>query len=190
MIHIRTSQSVDDLKGIKNLLSENHRSNLTEKELIAQGFITINYSIDDLKALHETASSVIAMDNNKIIGYALAATKSSVGINHLLDDLINFIDNTMYQSKLLRESKYIVVGQLCVAKSHRRQKMAQHIYKKFQQTYGNDYHYCITSIDKKNSGSLKAHLLRGFKEIQTTRYKSNSYSVVLWDWTVNQQVYK
>lgn len=187
MIGIRTSQSVSDLVGIKTLLSENHASNLSKKEQSSEGFVTINYSLDDLKALHEIAPSIIAVDDNKVVGYALAATRDSIGIDQMLDDLIQFVDNTSYRSIRLGKSSYIVVGQLCVSKSHRRQKIAQKIYKGFQQTYSNDYNYCITSVDSKNRGSLKAHLLRGFTEMQTTRYKSNTYSVVLWDWTESNE---
>ena len=187
MIDIRIAQSEKDLIGIKTLLSENHHSNLSKKEQYSEGFITINYSLDDLKALHEIASSVIAVDNNKVVGYALAATKHSTGIHHMLDDLIQFIENTKYQSIQLKKAKYIVVGQLCVSKSYRRQKIAQNIYKGFQRNYRSHYDYCITSVDLKNQGSLKAHRLRGFKEIQTTHYKSNSYSVVLWDWNESRK---
>ena len=183
MIDIRMARSERDLKGIKTLCSENHFSKLSDKELNTQGFITINYSLDELKALHEIAASVIALDNQKVVGYALVANKESLGIHHMLDDLIRFIEHTTYQSISFRNSRYIVVGQLCVSKAYRRQKIAQRIYEKFQQIYGNDYHYCITSVDIKNQGSIKAHLMRGFKEIQTTTYQCKSYSVILWDWT-------
>ena len=185
-IEVQVSNSENDLIGIKALISENHLSNLSISEQNQEGFVTINYSLENLKILHKIIPAIIAVENGHVIGYALAATKKSIGINPMLDDLIRFTDSIDYNSNCLADVPYIIVGQLCVAKTNRRQKVAQKIYQVFREVYEKKFVYCITSIDQNNQGSINAHLLCGFKVIRTTTYKEKNYSLVIWDWSINR----
>jgi len=97
MIIIKRVSDFSELKGIKKLQEENLKRNLPEDEAETEGFVTAEYTIEFLKALHEAGPSIIAKDEDSVIGYALVADKSIRYQHELLSDLFNCIDTITYR---------------------------------------------------------------------------------------------
>jgi hypothetical protein len=147
-----------------------------------EGFLTAEYSIDFLIQMHQTEPSIIAKDGDKVVGYALATTKS-VGHHHpLLASLFDAIDSKKINNLPLIDTNYIVVGQLCVGKAYRGQQLSQKIYAFFQKELSDIYQFCITDVDEKNHRSLKAHLKAGFFVLDILEYGGDKWNMVAWDW--------
>ncbi|OIR07562.1 acetyltransferase (GNAT) family protein [mine drainage metagenome] len=186
MIKIKRVTSDAELEGIKKLQSENLNTNISAEEAQQQGFLSAVYSVEFLKMMHNASPSVIAVDGDVVVGYALVSTK---GIRHhhdLLADLFNAIDKINYQGISLKDANYVVVGQLCVAKNYRGQGLVQQMYEHFRDSLQNEFDYCLTDVAQANPRSLKAHLTTGFKIVNTLTYGGISWDVVMWDWTKNK----
>jgi ribosomal protein S18 acetylase RimI-like enzyme len=185
MITIKTVTEFAELEGIKELQQKNLRKNLTTPEAEAEGFVTAEYSLAFLQTLHASSPSVIAKDGDEVVAYALAALKSVRHQHDLLADLFSAIDKIEYRGRLLNDSKYVVVGQLCVARNYRGMGLVKQIYQAFKKSLYNEFDYCITDVAIDNPRSLKAHEKSGFRVIDTLNYGGISWQIILWDWTLN-----
>ncbi len=183
MILIKRVTEGAELEGIQHLQCKNLKHRISKEEADAQGFVTAEYSLDFFKMMHESNPAIIAKDGNEVVGYALVAVKSTRHHHELLAGLFDAIDKLSYQGFLLATSKYVVVGQLCVAKEQRGQGLVQKMYNHFKESLCNEFDYCITDVAQGNPRSLKAHKSTGFQVIDTLIYGGEGWDIVLWDWT-------
>jgi GNAT superfamily N-acetyltransferase len=171
------------LEGIKALQTANLKRSLSLEEISAQGFVSAEYTLEFLERMHAAGPSIIAVDGDAIVGYALVANASICADHDLLGDMVNVIDRTSYDGRLLKGTRFVVMGQLCVARSHRGTGLVKRMYEHYRQTLAGQFDYLVTDIARDNPGSLSAHLKAGFKVISTLRYAGVEWDLVLWDWT-------
>jgi ribosomal protein S18 acetylase RimI-like enzyme len=179
---IKTVSSEKEMQQIKALQSQNLKTALEPSEIESQGFVSAEYTIDFIKKMNAIAPSIIAVENNEVVGYALVTTKAILGEHDLLDNLLNKIDQLSFKGRLLGQENYIVVGQLCVAKSHRGQGLVKQLYSSFKTRYATTYSLCVTDVDRKNIRSIRAHLKTGFEVIGALSFGNSQWDIVLWDW--------
>lgn len=182
MITIKLVTEQSELEGIKKLQQENLKKNLSHQEAGIEGFVTAEYTMEFLERMHYEKPSVIAKDGELIVGYTLVAVKAIRFEHELLKDLFDTIDNTQYQHRLLKNTSYVVVGQLCVSKNYRGLGLVHQMYQHFRKTLSQEFNYCITDVAKDNPRSLKAHLKSGFVVIDELQYGAVGFDIVLWDW--------
>lgn len=183
MIRIKLVSVFSELEGIKSLQDQNLKKTLSSSDAVTDGFVTAEYSIEFLQSLHEKSPSIIAKDDGLVVGYALVALKSIRDQHELLADLFNSIDKIEYKGLLLKNSNYVVVGQLCVARNYRGLGLVQQMYQHFKTSLSGKYEYCLTDIADNNPRSLKAHLKTGFQIVDTLHYGGIDWDIVLWDWS-------
>ena len=183
MIFYSKAISNDDIKGILNLQRANLPRSLSMDEIQSQGFVTIEHTDELLKKLNNFEKHVIAKDDDKVIGYVLAMTKNSRFDIPILFPMFDAFNAIRYKDKKISDFNYIVVGQVCVAKEYRGQRVFDHCYGAYKEFYKDKYDFAITEIAKANSRSLKAHLRIGFKEVHSySSADKTDWIVVIWDW--------
>jgi len=187
MISIKRVTDISELKGIKKLQEENLKKNLTDREAASEGFVTAEYTMEFLEMLHHGAPSVIAKDGDQVVGYALAATQSIREHHELLSDLFSAIDKIEFHRQLLKDSAYVVVGQLCVARNYRGLGLVSRMYQHFKNSLADEFDFCITDVAEDNPRSLKAHIKSGFQVVARLNYGGLAWNIVLWDWKENKQ---
>ena len=178
----------DEIMGIRDLQALNLKQNITADEAIDQGFLTAAYTIEYLQEMNAVSPSIIAKDGDKVVGYALVATKDIRKGHDLIEGLFDAIDASEYNGKSLKEINYVVVGQLCVAKEYRGQDLVQKLYGHFRDCLSNEFTYLVTDVAQANVRSLKAHKKRGFKVINELIYGGFRWDIVLWDWNEDEQL--
>ena len=182
MISIKSITDYSELQGIRALQQANLKKNLSEQEVESQGFVTAEYTMDFLEALHQASPSIIAKDKETIAGYLFVVVKSIRHQHDLLSDLFNSIDKIVYNGLLLKNSNYVIVGQLCVARDYRGLGLVQKMYAFYKTTLAGEFDYCLTDVAKDNIRSLKAHEKSGFSIIETLEYGGLGWNIILWDW--------
>ena len=178
----------DEIMGIRDLQALNLKQNITADEAIDQGFLTAAYTIEYLEEMNAASPSIIAKDGDKVVGYALVATKDIRKGHDLIEGLFDAIDACEYNGKSLEDINYVVVGQLCVAKEYRGQDLVQKLYGHFRDCLSNEFTYLVTDVAQANVRSLKAHKKRGFKVINELIYGGFGWDIVLWDWNEDDQL--
>jgi ribosomal protein S18 acetylase RimI-like enzyme len=171
-----------ELQGILDLQQANLRKNIDSDTALSQGFLTAEYTLEYLKSMHDASPSIIAKDEDAVVGYALVATKEVRNDHDLMADLFNVIDAKTYKGQLLKEVSYVVVGQLCVAEAYRGQGLVKRMYDYYRDCLASEYEYLITDVAQANVRSLNAHKKSGFQVIDTLVYAGIGWDIVLWDW--------
>ncbi len=182
VIVIRTVENKKELQQIAALQKKNLFSNIDEHESASQGFLTAEYSLEFLEEMNNMSPAIIAKDSEVLAGYALVTLRQAAHKHPLLEDLFNTIDRIVYKGGSLKESRYVVVGQLCVAREYRGMGLVQRLYNGFREVMSDHFDYCITDVAEANQRSLKAHQKSGFKVIDKLTYGGISWNIVLWDW--------
>jgi len=179
---IKRVSEKDELVGIVQLQALNLRKNIDSDTALSQGFLTAEYTLEYLKAMHDASPSIIAKDGDAVVGYALVTTKEVKNGHDLVADLFNVIDTKTYKGQLLKEVNYVVVGQLCVGEGYRGQGLVKRLYDHFCDCLSSEYEYLITDVAQANTRSLNAHKKSGFQVIDTLVYAGIGWDIVLWDW--------
>lgn len=179
MVQIKLVSSDDEILQIKELQTKNLRQYISDEEAASQGFLTASYTIEYLKAMNASFPSVIAKDGDQVIGYAMITTPEMREGHDLISDLFNNIDRCSYKEILLKDAKYVVVGQLCVGKDYRGQDLVSRMYDYFANAVKDQYDYMVTDVDCDNHRSLKAHAKAGFEVIDSLVYGGKRWDIVI-----------
>ena len=171
-----------EIEGIKTLQTANLRQNLSPEEIKAEGFVTAEYSLDFLERMNRETPAIIAVEDGKVVGYALVATRKLLGQHEMLGEHLSQIDDLEYRGAKLTDSNYIIVGQLCVAKEQRGKGLAIQMYDLFRSEYSDRFDYCVTDVDAINTGSIRAHIRAGFQIVGEISYEGSQWKIVVWDW--------
>jgi ribosomal protein S18 acetylase RimI-like enzyme len=184
MISIKLVTDHSELQGIRNLQENNLLKNLSPSEAKTEGFVTAEYTLEFLETMHASRPSVIAKAGDQVVGFAIVSLPSVRGYHGLLGELFNAIDKIKYKDRLLKDTRYVVVGQLCVAKKYRGMGLVQQMYQHFKNSLSGDFEYCVTDVAQDNPRSLKAHRKTGFQVVDTLAYGGFGWDIILWDWNV------
>ena len=97
MIVYTTAKTNEDILQILELQKSNLPQNLTDEQKATQGFVTVVHSFDTLKKMNTMEQSIIAKDDDRVIGYLLAMTRESKNDIPVLIPMFDIFDNVMYQ---------------------------------------------------------------------------------------------
>jgi hypothetical protein len=110
MIDARPVQSERELEQILDLQRENLARNLTREQVEAQGFVTVEHSLEVLKRMHAIAPSIVAKDGDALAGYAPVMPLECRSFVPILEPMFQRLESL----GLFRE-RFYVMGQICVA---------------------------------------------------------------------------
>ncbi len=183
MIVYTTAETNEDILQILELQKHNLPQNLTEEQIAAQGFVTVIHNFDILKKMNVIEQSIIAKDDDRVIGYLLAMTGESRNDIPVLIPMFNAFDTVMFGNRKIAEYKYIIVGQVCIAEGWRGQGILDNCYLEYKRHFSKKYDFAVTEIMDKNKRSLNAHRRIGFVTIHNYQDTAgDKWSIVLWDW--------
>jgi predicted GNAT superfamily acetyltransferase len=184
MITYVSVSSEDELTGILELQKQNLAANLTPQQIDSQGFVTVVHNFDLLKKMNVIEPSIVAKDNGKVVGYCLAMTQDFSQEIPVLVPMFEKINDLVYKSTSLKGSRYMVVGQVCIAQNYRGKGILDSMYQAYKESFKNGYEFAGTEIASRNKRSLKAHQRIGFETVHTYHAPGGeNWQIVLWDWS-------
>lgn len=164
-----------ELEQILALQRVNLAHNLTAEETAAQGFVTVVHDLPLLRRMHAIAPSIVAVDGDVLAGYALVMP---VECRELIPVLVPMFDRL----DALGFGRYYIMGQICVAKSHRGRGVFDALYAAHRAHLGSRYERCVTEVATRNTRSMRAHARVGFRVVETYRDATDEWALVAWDW--------
>jgi predicted GNAT superfamily acetyltransferase len=181
-VEVKLVETFEEIKGVKHLHDKNLKKNLTPEQQAAQGFVTFEYDLDFLEAIHRAHPSVIAVDEGVVVGYVLVVTRESQQLHPLITEFVRHLSRIEYKGQLIDQSSFCLVGQLCVAQTHTGQGLVQRMYQAYREQHSAEFDYLVTDVDAQNVRSLKAHLKTGFEVVGSLAHQGSRWDVILWDW--------
>ena len=182
MAILKLVETEQELIGLKQLQTNNLRRIIGEEEAMKEGFVTSEYALSLLQQMHIIHPSIIMKEGNEVVGYTIVTNKAVYGAHPELDHLFNTLDATEYKGALLKNSNYILVGQVCVAKTHRGQGWVPKMYDYYKNLHAKNYTFLVTDISQANKRSVRIHQKIGFETIGVIEQVGTCWDIVLWDW--------
>jgi len=129
----------------------NLKYSVSDKEKEQEDFVTVHHNFDVLTRMNDACAHIIAKDGNKVVGYALSMTDDFRDEISVLRPMFTEIENVNIQN-------FITIGQICVAKTNRKQGVFRGLYNAMKKSSYPKY-------DATNSRSLGAHYAVGFEKV-------------------------
>ncbi len=183
-IEITKAKTDKELQAILDLQQRNLRTNLTKEEMNSQGYVTLEYDFDFLKAMPSGNHHVIAKAGEAVVGYALLMDKST---NHLMTigaGIFPIFHEIEYKGKKFRDINYVSVGQVCVDKNYAGLGLLKRMYDYYKESYQHVYDLDMTDIASQNIRSIKGYIKSGFEIVKTfvDPDAQENWDIVVWDW--------
>ena len=188
MLYATTVNTQKDLEQIEVLNQQNLKKNLSDKEILQEGFVSWFYSMDLLKKMHNLAPSIIVKDENEVIAYALVTLKEASAFHNDLKVMIDNLQSVIYKGKPLMLYHFYLMGQVCIHKNYRGKGVFSLLYQEHKKVYHPKYELLVTEISTNNIRSLKAHEKVGFRNIYTYHDNMDEWNVVVWNWLNDQTI--
>ena len=180
MITIETVKKNEELEAILELQAKNLPQNLSETEKLSEGFVTVYHTFSLLKKMNTCQAHFIAKDDKQIVGYALCMPPKFQNDIEILKPMFREINGVFRTSISLSKVKsYIVMGQICIAKTHRGQGLFRKLYRAMQTELKFKYDAIITEVDVKNKRSLLAHYAVGFEDMSTYTSGGQQWKLII-----------
>lgn len=185
MIAITTVQSEADILGVLALQQANLRKNVLPDVQASQGFVTVEHNPAVLTRMNQAAPSIIAKDDDTVVGYALTMLLEFGADVPELRPLFNLLDTLRYKGQPIADYNWYLMGQVCIAEGYRGQQLFDQMYAHHHEVYNSHYELLITDISANNPRSLHAHARVGFQPIHKFHdaILGETWVVVVWDWS-------
>ncbi len=177
IIQYRKATSAD-FEGILLLQHQNLLTTLRGEDL-SQGFLSIEFTREQLHKISSELGIFVAIQGRKIIGYLMAESiELAVGsplIAHLLKRLKDFV----FEDVSLSSCSLFVYGPVCIDKQHRGNGILEGLSNIMLQTLKGQYDVGIAFVPEQNLRSLHAHQVKlGMQIIDEFEFNGQKYRTV------------
>jgi hypothetical protein len=175
---VTVADGADDLDGILSLQRQNLLQSLTAVAARKDGFVTVVHTRDILSRMHTVAPSVVARHGGRVVGYALTMPRECRAFLPILEPMFAVLDEVRYRGKPLRDTRFYVMGQICIASGFRGTGLFQAMYAQHLASFSDRYDLIVTEISRRNARSLRAHERTGFETLTTYTDATDEWVVV------------
>jgi GNAT superfamily N-acetyltransferase len=133
-------------------------------------------------AIAKHCPSIIVKYGDEVVGYALTAFKEASLYQPEMVPMIEHLETLSFNGKSVKDYPYYIMGQVCIAKTHRGKGIFEMLYQHHKAVYQSQFELLVTEVSTSNHRSVQAHKKVGFKTIDTYRDAVDEWDVVVWDW--------
>lgn len=165
MITYSQTKADNHLRQILQLQAENLEAALADGEIQSEGYVTVNHDYNLLAQLADPQGHTVALEDNMVVGYALVMMPRFGKKIDVLLTMFESFENCSWRGRPLTETAFHVMGQVCIAKSHRGRGLFRGLYDHQRVSMAGISDVIITEVAARNVRSLNAHLAIGFEPI-------------------------
>ena len=159
-IQIPTYDHIDQILVLNSKYLITHLNDTQKKS----GFVRIEYTEEEIKKIIEHQEIVVAIDNNKVVGYYLVGRKSdSVALDYQKNKAIN-----LFGSHTIQFDKIGYGCQVCIDYTHRNNGLSKNMLLKLVEILDNKYEYLLSIISKENTISLQNSTAIGWTALDSS----------------------
>lgn len=166
---------------ILHLQRQNLPDVLSEAQQARQGFVFAEHTVELLKRMAAHLPQVIALSQDRVVGYNLALPVSMQDAMPQLAPMFAAFERSTYHGRPLTTYRFMVGGQICVDRAFRGQGILQRLYHETWNRLPPGYQLCVTEIADRNQVSLRAHQKLGFEVVHTYQDSGEQWHVVVWE---------
>lgn len=173
---IYRNATLTDIQAIEELQKKYHVSTISDEDK-PDGFVTTLFANEQFKELIEKENGLaIACDEDKVVGYAMAASWEYWSQWPLFEYMIKDLPNTKYLGQILSTENSYQYGPICIDKSYRGTDVLPNLFEFSRTQMMDKYPILITFINHINPRSYKAHTKKlGLDLIKNFEFNNNNY---------------
>lgn len=174
----------DQINEILALQSINHKSSLSLEEIVKEGFVTCKHDFSLLNKMNQPKPHIITTYKDEVVGYCLVMSAEHRDELEVLKSMFQMIEKQSMHNRPIISADYIVMGQVCIDKQHRKKGLFKMMYNHFRKQLSPYYKYCMTEVATSNVRSLQAHKAVGFENLLSYKAEDgNDWELIVWDWS-------
>lgn len=168
-----------DFEGILCLQHQNLMTTLQGEDL-SQGFLTIEFTREQLQKINSELGIFVALQGEKVIGYLMAESIEFAVGSPLIAHLLNRLKDIAFSDVPLSSRKLFVYGPVCIAKEQRGQKILAELFKVMLQALQGQYDVGVAFVSALNPRSLNAHTNKlGMRMIDEFEFNGQRYGTLI-----------
>jgi hypothetical protein len=145
-----------DFPRILALQKDNLIQNLSSQDQ-RDGFLSIEYSHDQLERFNNELGIFIAIDNDSLSGYLIAQSMDFAPQSPLIDAMVRRFPGVQYQPIPLSGYRTFIYGPVCINRQSRGQGVLEGLFNAMLQALKEQYDVGVAFVSELNSRSLHAH---------------------------------
>ncbi|HHV43031.1 MAG TPA: GNAT family acetyltransferase [Clostridiaceae bacterium] len=170
-----------DIPQIEKLQQKYHINSIAEEDR-ADGFVTTYFNAVRLQSLIEDEAGVaIALDGDKVVGYATAASWQFWAQWPLFQVMIDDLQNMVYLGRQLNTENSYQYGPVAVDKEYRSTGVFPNLFETSRREMSQRYPVLVTFINTINGRSLRAHEKLQLDIIKPFKFQGNNLVALGYD---------
>ena len=178
MVEAGPVEREEELQQILDLQRVNLARRLSAEELAADGFVTVEHTLDLLKRMHAIVPSIVAREGGSLAGYALVMPVQCRPLIPILEPMFQRLE-----SLGMGRDRFYVMGQICVDKRWRGKGVFDLLYQAHRRHLRARFDFSVTEVSMRNGRSMRAHERVGFRVIDRYRDATDEWALLRWDWS-------
>ncbi len=146
-----------DFADILSLQSKNLRQNLDEVQQ-RQGFLSVEYREPDLVAINASLGIFVAMEQEKLLAYAMAETNAFAAQIPLIAHMVSRFPNLALDERPLESFRYFIYGPVCIDRDARGRGLLSGLLQSMSGALSAQFDIGIAFISQVNIHSYHAHV--------------------------------
>ena len=178
MVEAGPVENEEELEQILALQRANLPGQLSGEEIAADGFVTVEHTLDLLKRMHAMVPSIVAREGASVVGYALVMPVECRSLIPVLEPMFQRLDSLGMSGQ-----RFYVMGQICVGKPWRGKGVFDLLYQAHRRHLRGRFDCSVTEVATRNTRSMRAHERVGFTVIDRYRDATDDWVLLRWDWS-------
>jgi len=141
---------------ILSLQKQNLIQNLEPQDQ-QDGFLSIEYPLDQLESLNNQLGIFIAMGNDYLSGYLITQTMNFALQTPLINTMVRRFPDILYCSRPLSGYRTFIYGPVCIDRRSRGQGVLEGLFNVMLKTLKGQYDVGVAFVSERNPRSLYAH---------------------------------
>lgn len=155
-----------EVSQILDLQTLNLATAISPEAALSDGFLTVQHDPEVLWRMNRAEPSIVAKVENTVIGYALVMLPHFADEVPILKPMFEMLGQLNLPDWSFKDqSKWFVMGQICVDKGFRGMGVFDGLYHKMNEVFASKYHFMVTEVAERNTRSMRAHERVGFQTI-------------------------
>jgi hypothetical protein len=149
--------AAQDFPSIVALQSKNLRWNLDENQQ-QQGFLSVEYREPDLAAINDGLGIYVAVENEKLLAYAMAETNAFAAQVPLIAHMASRFQGASLDGKSISAFRYFIYGPVCIDRNARGRGLLSGLLHAMSSALSAQFDIGIAFISQVNIHSYHAHV--------------------------------
>ncbi len=146
-----------DFSQILALQAQNLRWNLNDAEQ-QQGFLSVEYAEEDLVAINNGLGIYVAMEDDRLLAYAMAETMEFAGGVPLIAHMASRFPGATFQDQPVSSLQYFIYGPVCIDRAARGRELLKGLLQAMSAALSAHFDLGIAFIAQSNIHSYHAHV--------------------------------